>query len=114
MLKNLDTLKEAGFQFSLDDYGSGYSNLYRLIEYPFRNIKLDLSIVRSYMEQSNQLLPEVIRTFRAQHFEITAEGVEDKETVQAIKDLGCEYMQGFYFSRPISMDQFLSKYAKRG
>ena len=48
------------------------------------------------------------------HFEITAEGVEDKETVQAIKDLGCEYMQGFYFSRPISMDQFLSKYAKRG
>ena len=112
--KQLQALQEYGFQFSLDDYGSGYSNLYRLIEYPFRNIKLDLSIVRSYMEQSNQLLPEVIRAFRAQHFEITAEGVEDKETVQAIKDLGCEYMQGFYFSKPISMDQFLSKYAKRG
>ena len=112
--KQLQALQKYGFQFSLDDYGSGYSNLYRLIEYPFRNIKLDLSIVRSYMEQSNQLLPEVIRAFRAQHFEITAEGVEDKETVQAIKDLGCEYMQGFYFSRPISMDQFLSKYAKRG
>ena len=100
-------LHENGFQFSLDDYGSGYSNLSRVRQYPFTNIKIDMDVVRSYCKQKDVLLPALIQGFKKMNLSITAEGIETEEMAGAMKDISCDYLQGYYFSRPVPMDEFV-------
>ncbi len=100
-------LHENGFQFSLDDYGSGYSNLSRVRQYPFTNIKIDMDVVRSYCKQKDMLLPALIQGFKQMNLSITAEGIETEEMAGAMKDIACDYLQGYYFSRPVPMDEFV-------
>jgi EAL domain-containing protein (putative c-di-GMP-specific phosphodiesterase class I) len=112
LLKNqIDALQEAGFEFALDDYGSGYSNLTRVRRYPFKHIKIDMAVVADYCTQRDQLLPTLIQVFKKMNYTITAEGIEDLEMADALTSIGCDYLQGFYFSRPIPFDEFLEKYA---
>ena len=96
-----------GFQFSLDDYGSGYSNLSRVRQYPFTNIKIDMEVVRNYCRDKDQLLPALIRGFKQMNLSITAEGIETSEMAKAMKEICCDYLQGYYFSRPLPMDEFV-------
>ena len=100
-------LHENGFEFALDDYGSGYSNLSRVRQYPFTNIKIDMDVVRSYCRQKDVLLPALIQGFKKMNLSITAEGIETKEMADAMKDISCDYLQGYYFSRPVPMDEFV-------
>ena len=101
-------LHENGFEFCLDDYGSGYSNLSRVRQYPFTNIKIDMEVVRNYCRDRDPLLPSLIQAFRQMGMTVTAEGVETEDMAQAMADIGCDYLQGYYFSRPVSMEEFLS------
>ncbi len=103
-------LQELGFQFALDDYGSGHSNLTRVREYPFKNIKLDMAIVRNYFRDRDPLLPALVQGFKQMGFSITAEGIETKEMADALAEIGCDYLQGYYFSQPVSMSVFLARY----
>ncbi len=96
-----------GFQFALDDYGSGYSNLSRVRQYPFTNIKIDMEVVRNYCRDKDVLLPALIRGFKEMNLSITAEGIETEEMAGAMKDICCDYLQGYYFSRPLPMDEFV-------
>ena len=100
-------LHEYGFQFSLDDYGSGYSNLSRVRQYPFSNIKIDMEVVRNYCRDRDILLPALIQAFKKMNLTITSEGIETEEMAGALKEISCDYLQGYFFSRPVPMDDFL-------
>ncbi len=102
-------LHENGFEFSLDDYGSGYSNLSRVRQYPFTNIKIDMEVVRNYCRDRDLLLPALVQAFKKMNLSITAEGIETAEMAGALKEIGCDYLQGYYFSRPVPMTEFLAQ-----
>ena len=109
--KQINSLKAKGFSFSLDDYGSGFSNLSRVKQYPFTNIKLDMGIVWDYMRDRDVLLPVIVGAFKEMGFSITAEGIETVEIAEIMRDIGCDYLQGYYFSKPIPAAEFVRKYS---
>ena len=99
-------LHKNGFEFSLDDYGSGYSNLSRVRQYPFTNIKIDMEVVWSYCREKDVLLPALVDGFKKMNLSITAEGIETEEMAGAMKEISCDYLQGYYFSRPLHHSDF--------
>ena len=108
--KQIQTMQSIGFQFVLDDYGSGYSNVSRLKKCPFINIKLDMEVVRDYFKEPDKFLPSLVQAFKQMNFTVTAEGVENLKMVEAMRDIGCDYLQGYYFSKPIPADEFAKTY----
>ncbi|MBQ6987413.1 MAG: EAL domain-containing protein [Oscillibacter sp.] len=108
--QQIDILRGIGFRFSLDDYGSGYSNLSRVKQYPFANIKLDMGIVWDYIRDKDVLLPTIVQAFKQMGFSVTAEGIEDGVMADTMSELGCDYLQGYYFSKPLPVEEFVSKY----
>ena len=111
LLENqIDRLRERGFQFVLDDYGSGYSNLTRVKHYPFVNIKLDMEVVWDYCRERDKLIPTIVQGFRQMGFSITAEGIETEEMADALTEIGCEYLQGYLFDKPLEMAAFVARY----
>ncbi|MBE7004032.1 MAG: EAL domain-containing protein [Ruminococcaceae bacterium] len=112
MESHIEKLRMSGFNFSLDDYGSGYSNLGRVNQYPFVNIKLDMEIVWDYFHDQNQLLPSMVKAFKEIGYSVTAEGIESAEMADALSAIGCDYLQGFYFSKPLPMDKFVETYSR--
>ena len=110
--KNINELVNMGFALSLDDYGTGYSNIKRMMDIPFSLIKIDKSFVDSIGEKKMKtIVIDTVKLFRSLGYEIVVEGVETKEEYDFFKDLGCEYIQGFYFSKPIC-DEDLIKFIK--
>ena len=103
----IELLHARGFEFALDDYGSGYSNLSRVRQYPFTHIKIDMDITRDFCQKKDLLLPSMIQAFRQMNFSVTAEGIETREMADALREIGCEYFQGYYYSRPLPMNDFL-------
>ncbi len=97
-------LMDAGAVFSLDDYGTGYSNILYMANFPFVSIKFDKELIWSYFEQ------DVFRTILDKEFElvqelkenIVAEGVENEEQLETLISRGIRYIQGYYFSSPLS------------
>lgn len=112
---NMSRLVDYGIQFSLDDYGSGYSNINYLIDLPFKLIKVDKNIVWSAFENEKAgiALASSIDMILRLDYHIVAEGVETEEQVQSLTDMGCEYLQGYYFSKPLPQEQFL-QYIRMG
>ena len=96
-----------GAVISLDDFGTGYSNLMRVLKFPFEDVKLDMSFVRAYFDQTNKLLPAIIEGFQSFGVQITAEGIENKQMADTLTTFGCRILQGFYFAKPLPMDEFL-------
>lgn len=105
----LERIKKLGFSFSLDDYGTGYSNLVRVMEYPVDIIKLDKSIVWSAFHDRDNFvtLKNLIGMFHDVRRKIVAEGVESEEQMNALKELGCDYIQGYFYSKPINEEKFI-------
>ena len=108
--KQIQIMRATGFQFVLDDYGSGYSNVSRLKRCPFVNIKLDMELVRDYFKDHDKFLPTLVQTFKQMEFTVTAEGVETLEMVDMMAKIGCDYLQGYYFSKPLPAAEFAEKY----
>ena len=108
--KQVFDIKNAGFHFVLDDFGAGYSNVTRLNRYPFFNIKLDMQVVWEYFKSHEEILPALIQAFKHMGFSVTAEGIESREMADEMKKLGCDYLQGFYFSKPLPVEDFIKKY----
>lgn len=105
--KQMGTMTECGFKFVLDDYGTGYSNLSRLKKCPFINIKIDMSIVWDYCKEPEDILPNMIQAFKYMGFNITAEGIENEEMVKIMTDIGCDYLQGYCYSKPVPEEEFV-------
>lgn len=104
--EQLENIHACGAHISLDDYGTGSSNIVRLLNTPITTAKLDLSLVWDYFKGKNTILEDVISVFNKQKLTIVAEGVEEQRMVNTLVQLGCEYLQGYYFSKPIPFDQF--------
>ncbi len=108
MNRQMRLLISDGYNFSLDDYGAGFSNIMRVKKYPFNNIKLDMQIVWDHFKEPDNILPGIINIFTDRGLSVTAEGVESGEMADALQKMGCTYLQGFYFSRPVPEDEFLA------
>ena len=108
--KQINNLLDSHFKLTLDDYGAGYSNLTRVKHYPFINIKLDMEVVWDYFYERDVLLPAIVGAFKQLQFSVTAEGIESQEMADALTEIGCDYLQGYYFSKPLPVDEFLQKY----
>ena len=115
MLEDMEAFKRvfnlfhgAGFSVWMDDFGSGYSSLNTLQNYDFSTLKFDLLFLRTFSEKSRQVLAAMINMAKALRIHTICEGVETKEQVLFLRSMGCEALQGFHFSRPLSREQFIS------
>ncbi|MBE9143351.1 EAL domain-containing protein [Planktothrix mougeotii] len=103
-IEALKRLKNLGIQFCIDDFGTGYSSLSRLHEFPIDTLKIDRSFVRQI--GSNQGEIELIRTIitlaHGLGMDVVAEGIETKSQLNQLSLLGCEWGQGFLFSKPLN------------
>ena len=109
LLKNMQDLSDAGFELSLDDYGSGYSNMNYMLNLPFKMIKIDKFIVWAAFsdKRAEKALEATIKMIKSIGMTVLAEGVETPEQAEWLTASGCDYLQGFYFSRPIPKKDFL-------
>ncbi len=109
--ENMEALMKSGMSFSLDDYGTGFSNLVNVMNLPLHIVKIDKSIVWAYFNEGNTTLLHVLSLFKESNKEVVCEGVETLEMAKELSELGCDHEQGFYFSKPVPKDEFL-KYLK--
>ncbi len=110
MDENIDRLSAHGVSFSMDDFGTGYSNLARISTLPVDIFKLDKSIVQAAFESetSYMVLLNMVKLIKSLDKKIVAEGVETQEQADQIIRFGCDYIQGFFYARPMPKDQFLN------
>ena len=113
--QNMDRLTSLGFACSLDDYGSGYANLNYILKLPFSMIKIDKEIIWSTATDihSHVVLTGIIDMMHKLNMKIVAEGVETEEMKNMLTEFKCNYLQGYYFSRPIPGPQFLEMMKKQ-
>ena len=102
-MSNLRRIKDMGLKIALDDFGTGYSSLSYLRAIPLTGIKIDRSFVSEIGKDENagKLISSIVAMAHQLGLEVTAEGVERKHQVDYLIALGCEYLQGYYFSRPL-------------
>lgn len=114
--RNMHKLLARGVTFSLDDYGTGFSNTATIITYPFHLVKLDKSMVWSAMESDKAMcaLKHTISMIKEMGMCLVAEGVETKEQANQLKEMGCDFFQGYYYSKPVPVDTFLELIKKQG
>ena len=102
------TLRESGFFIEMDDFGTGYSSLNMLTSLPIDALKLDMQFIRAAFRsgKDTRLIEAVIGLARSLELTTIAEGVETAEQMLTLKALGCDIAQGYYFSKPVSAEQF--------
>lgn len=108
-MDNLTQLLNAGIKISLDDFGTGFSSLSHLSDLPISGIKLDRAFVSPLADEGAQahIASAMIALAKQLELETTAEGVEDVRCMEKIKQLGCDRVQGYYFSRPLALEDLL-------
>ncbi len=112
--KTIHNLRNLGFTFSLDDYGTGYSNASYIFNMDFEIIKIDKSILWESEKKASAkiILQNTVRMIKEMKMKILVEGVETEKQKQMVASLGCDYCQGYYFSKPVSQDEFI-EYTKK-
>lgn len=108
-IKQLQQLKNLGVQLSLDDFGTGYTAFSQLIKFPVDKLKIDRSFIQDLTDQASdkkRMVDIVLKLAALYHLSVIAEGVESQSQVDYLRRRGCEYMQGYYLSHPLSWDQF--------
>ncbi len=107
---NIHKLYEQGIQFSLDDYGSGYSNTDYLFHLPFKLVKIDKMILWEACKNEKAMiaLRNTIQMIKELGLEIVVEGVETLENVEYLTAQKCDFLQGYYYSKPIPKQRFLA------
>lgn len=104
----IDQLKRANLTFSVDDFGTGYASFTNMINFQFDRIKIAKELVERLVESANaRVVVEAITGMaRGMNLRTIAEGVETKEQLDVLVSLGCEQIQGFYFGKPLSAEEF--------
>ena len=92
----------------MDDFGSGYSSLNMLTSLPIDALKLDMKFIRNICEnkKDSRLVEIMIQIARLLEVPVIAEGVETKEQMELLKSIGCDIIQGYYFSKPLPPEEF--------
>ncbi|WP_133256740.1 EAL domain-containing protein [Nitrincola tibetensis] len=106
----MSQLKKVGVHFSLDDFGTGFSSLSYLKKLPFDQIKVDKAFIHDLINNHSDeaIIRSVLAMGKAFDMNVIAEGVETEQQLQKLKELGCYFYQGFYFSKPMSDQQLFS------
>lgn len=108
IIETVSHLRELGFVIEMDDFGSGYSSLNMLNNMPIDILKLDMKFIQSETAKpvSQGILKFIISLARWMHLSVVAEGVETKEQLERLKEIGCDYVQGYYFAKPMPSMEF--------
>ena len=101
-------LRDQGFHIEMDDFGTGYSSLNMITSLPIDMLKLDMQFIRSAFRErmDTRLLKAIIWMAQSLGLPIVAEGVETSEQIFTLRVLGCDFVQGYYFSKPLPPDEF--------
>ena len=102
-------MREAGFRIEMDDFGTGYSSLNMISEMPIDVLKIDMIFIRNAFQgkKDARMLEFIMEIAEYICVPVIAEGVETEEQVELLKKLGCEFVQGYYFSKPVPEAEFL-------
>jgi EAL domain-containing protein (putative c-di-GMP-specific phosphodiesterase class I) len=108
LLETTAQLQDIGFEVEMDDFGSGYSSLNMLTEIPVDGIKLDYVFLKNTknFEKSKIVVKHILQMLRNLKYKYIAEGVETKEQADFLIAIDCERMQGFYFYKPMPVEEF--------
>ena len=108
LLETVGKLRENGYPVLMDDFGSGYSSLNTLKDIPIDILKLDMKFMQGFEENSKvgTIVTSVARMAKWLNVPMLAEGVETKEQFDFLESIGCAYIQGYYFSRPVPEEEF--------
>ena len=109
LYNNMKRLEEHGITFSLDDFGAGTSNLNYIVDMPVNIVKLDKHLTDEYFKnpKAQAIVKTVIEMAHSMGIDITAEGIETEEQLNTMKELGVDYIQGYFFSRPLPEHEYL-------
>ena len=111
----MDSLTKQGYRFYLDDFGAGYSNFSCLLKLPFEIIKLDANITNTILteDSSNELVSMLTKLFHSMDLTVVAEGVETEQLVEALKNRDIDRIQGYYYARPMSLNDITDFYSDK-
>jgi len=110
-LRIIRDLKQRGFLVIMDDLGTGYSSLKLIKDFPFYAIKIDKSLIDE-VESSRRacnIVCSVIKMSKLLNMKVIAEGIENHKQVECLKNMGCNYIQGFFYAKPLEIDSFFNK-----
>lgn len=109
LLNNMKKLKDIGVKFALDDFGTGQSNLNYIVDMPVDVVKFDSSMINAYFENgtAKYVMDAAMMMIQGMDLEIVSEGIEQKTQYKTMKSIGIDYIQGYYFSKPIENDKFI-------
>ena len=112
--KTLSRFRDMGFRVSLDDFGTGFSSLSHLQRFPVDDIKIDRSFISHMLADKNsmQIVKASVELAKALGLEIVAEGVESKEEMEILSELNCTYIQGYYYAKPLPLDEAIEYIGK--
>ena len=111
-VQKLETIRALGILVALDDFGTGYSSLSYLSKLPVDNVKIDRSFINvlGIEPQPTAIASAILTLCSAMNKSVTAEGIETREQLKLLRSLGCQYGQGYLFSRPISSEEFEDRF----
>lgn len=117
MIRVLEELRSLGFKISMDDFGTGYSSLSLLTQMPLDTLKIDKSFVDKVgteleNEKDLAVIRHIISLARELNFTCLVEGAEQKQQVEKLRALGCEVIQGYYYCKPISIEEYENRYLR--
>ncbi|HET9810830.1 MAG TPA: EAL domain-containing protein [Sphingomicrobium sp.] len=109
-IATLETLRARGIRLSVDDYGTGQSTLSYLKHLPVQELKIDRSFITSLAASDSDsiMVRSTIALAHELGLEVVAEGIEDDATLEVLRQLGCDYVQGYFIGRPVGRDEFLA------
>ena len=115
IIETVGHLRELGFRVEMDDFGTGYSSLSMISTLPIDALKLDMQFIRNAFSgrQDTRMLEVIIDIADYLSVPVIAEGVETEDQMKALKAMGCDFVQGFYFSRPLPANEFESFIVER-
>ena len=109
IVKNMEKLIKCGVKFALDDFGNGESNLNYIVDMPVSIVKFDKDMSNAYFQNKKAkfVMDAAMHMIHDMKLEIVAEGIETREQMEKIAEIGIEYIQGYYFSKPLPKDEFI-------
>ncbi len=104
-----EALSKLGTSLALDDFGTGYSSLSYLKKFPFNSLKIDRTFVRDVTTDSEDaaLSTAIAGMGHGLNLRVVGEGVETEEQLDFLREIGCDLVQGYYFAKPLPVDEFL-------
>ncbi|MBK5201762.1 MAG: EAL domain-containing protein [Spirochaetaceae bacterium] len=105
----LDDISSRGITIAIDDFGTGYSSLSYLNRIPVDKIKIDRGFIKDFPDgDSGELVEFLVKMSKTLRKEVLTEGAETEDQVRYLKDIGCQFIQGYYYSKPLSIEAFIN------